>query len=649
MTTITDRLRGLTAAVAIKAPVATVATSNLTLSGEQTVSTVACVTGDRVLATAQTSSVDNGIWVVSTGAWSRATDFNGSTDVRKGTVVLVADGTSWRITTSDPITIGTSSLTFTERTSAIGESVITAIKAPVRVVSTGNLTLSGTQTVNGVALVAGDRILVNAQTTATQNGIYIVASGAWTRATDFDESTEIQQGTKVSTTDGAWWRMTTADPVTIGSSNISFSVESTVITVADIGALLWPTLGTETGVVYEYYPYYDVRRYGAIADDTLESGTTAATTDNATAFNNAWASMKSVGGTLTVPPGKYYLNATWLLDVDLTLPHNYRIQAEGATIRNGSSVTGFAVQVYGSFNYHGVKIYGLHINHRNNSTAAGAVQLKGATGCRIEDVAVEMYSNAATWTAFELAAITPGTGSTHSFWNVLDGCSTRLRSGSDGGGAYSYCGINLKGQANATKIQNCRLSHVTHGIRMETDGVVQGFANGVNITANDIEGVTNGITLNTASPATIMPTGLRVRDNRLESMTTFFNVTGAAITDHSHPPILRDNYTNVGSITNYLVNANNQRFRIDEPSYYGATAMNNEVGGPNNYRVICEGVGKNFRIMNESSQSSYAGAHLILGGYHVWINDPTGGTGKLRMKWGVPTSDTDGTVVGTQT
>ena len=657
--TMTDRLTGITTSVAVKAPVAAVATSNITLSGEKTVSLVACVTGDRVLATAQTSSVDNGIWVVSTGAWSRAVDFNGAIDVRKGTVILVADGTSYRLSTADPITIGTSSLTFVERTTVVGETSVTAIKAPVRVVSTGNLTLSGTQTVGGVALVAGDRILVNAQTTATQNGIYVVSASAWTRATDFDESSDVQKGTKVSTTDGAWWRLTTADPITIGSSNISFSVESTVITAADIGALLWPTLGTETGVVYEYYPYGDVRRFGALADDTLESGTTAATTNNATAFNNAWASIKSTGGSIYVPPGKYYLNATWLLDVDLTLPHNYRIEAEGAVIRNGTGVTGFAVQVYGSFNYNGVKIFGLHVNHRNNATAAGAVQLKGASGCRLEDVSVELYSNAATWTAFELAAITPGIGDTHSFWNILDGCSTRLRSGADGGGAYSYCGINLKGQANATKIQNCRLSSVTHGIRMETDGVTQGFANGVNILANDFEGLTNALTIFTTPPSGFSassrdagtaygPTGLRFENNRLESMTTVINFNGTVCRDHSHPPIISHNYHS-NDITNYVVNANNQRIRVLEHSQYGFTATNNEVGGPTSFVVLCDGTGKNLRVMDDDSKSDYDRAHLIIGGYHLWINDPDGGTGKLRMKWGAPTSATDGTVVGTQT
>lgn len=653
MSTYTDRLQGLTTTAAIKPPVAAVAIANLTLSGEQTVNGVACVSGDRVLATAQTSGVDNGIWVVSTGAWTRATDFNSGTEVRKGTVVLIADGTSWRVTTANPITVGTTSIAFTERTSSIGESVITAIKAPVRVVSTGNLTLSGTQTVGGVALVAGDRILVNAQTTATQNGIYVVSASAWTRATDFDESSEIQKGTKVSTTDGAWWRLTTADPITIGTSSISFSVESTVITAADIGALLWPTLGTETGVVYEYYPYGDVRRYGAVADDTLESGTTAATTDNATAFNNAWASIKSTGGKITVPPGKYYLNATWLMDVDLTLPFQYFVEAYGATIRNGSSVTGFAVKIYKSFNMFGVHIAGLSINHRNNATVAGGVQLMGASNAYLQKIAIEVYSNAATYTGFELAPYTVGNGDTHSFWSVLEQCSIRKRAGTDGGdGVYSYCGINLKGQANATVIRNCRIASVTHAIRMETDGTVQGFANGVVIRDNAIEGVTNAITINTASPATVMPTGLRVNGNRFESGTTFLNITGAAISDHSFPPILRDNYLDT-SVTQYLVNANNQQLRIDEPSHYGATAINNMVGGPNNYRVYCDATAKNFRISGLTStradKSDWDYAHLVLGGYHIWVNDPDGGTGKLRIKWGAPTSATDGTVVGTQT
>lgn len=55
------------------------------------------------------------------------------------------------------------------------------VKKTVRVATTANITLSGTQTVDGVALVSGDRILVKNQTTASQNGIYIVLAGAWSR------------------------------------------------------------------------------------------------------------------------------------------------------------------------------------------------------------------------------------------------------------------------------------------------------------------------------------------------------------------------------------------------------------------------------------------------------------------------------------
>jgi len=60
-------------------------------------------------------------------------------------------------------------------------------KQAVRAATTTNIaSLSGILTVDNVTLVAGNRVLVKDQTTASQNGIYVVASGAWTRATDAD-------------------------------------------------------------------------------------------------------------------------------------------------------------------------------------------------------------------------------------------------------------------------------------------------------------------------------------------------------------------------------------------------------------------------------------------------------------------------------
>lgn len=64
-------------------------------------------------------------------------------------------------------------------------------KTPVEVATTGNITLSGTQTIDTYAAVVGNRVLVWNQTTPSQNGIYVVAAGAWSRATDTDTWAEL--------------------------------------------------------------------------------------------------------------------------------------------------------------------------------------------------------------------------------------------------------------------------------------------------------------------------------------------------------------------------------------------------------------------------------------------------------------------------
>lgn len=65
-------------------------------------------------------------------------------------------------------------------------------KASVKAASTANIaSLSGTMTIDGIALVAGDRVLVKDQTTTAQNGIYIVAATAWARSDDMSIWSEI--------------------------------------------------------------------------------------------------------------------------------------------------------------------------------------------------------------------------------------------------------------------------------------------------------------------------------------------------------------------------------------------------------------------------------------------------------------------------
>ena len=70
-------------------------------------------------------------------------------------------------------------------------------KAPVQVATTANITLSGEQTVNTVALLEGNRCLVKDQTDPVENGIYTVEQSAWQRAGDFDGSRDVVLGTMI--------------------------------------------------------------------------------------------------------------------------------------------------------------------------------------------------------------------------------------------------------------------------------------------------------------------------------------------------------------------------------------------------------------------------------------------------------------------
>lgn len=111
----TDRLVGLVGGLAIKAPCRAVGTANVVLSAEQTVGGVALITGDRVLLIGQTDATANGIYVVDTGSWSRAPDFDGAYDVISGTLVPVFTGalySQYVLSNVGTITIGTAALTF---------------------------------------------------------------------------------------------------------------------------------------------------------------------------------------------------------------------------------------------------------------------------------------------------------------------------------------------------------------------------------------------------------------------------------------------------------------------------------------------------------------------------------------------------------
>jgi hypothetical protein len=101
-------------------------------------------------------------------------------------------------------------------------------KDVVRVASTANVVVAtgGLVSVDGVTTVAGDRVLLKAQTAPAENGIYIAAVGAWTRATDADTEADllnasvfVSAGTVNSDTA---WVMTVNAPITVGTTGLTW-------------------------------------------------------------------------------------------------------------------------------------------------------------------------------------------------------------------------------------------------------------------------------------------------------------------------------------------------------------------------------------------------------------------------------------------
>jgi hypothetical protein len=95
------------------------------------------------------------------------------------------------------------------------------VKANVQTVAVTNITLNGLITVNGYTVQANDRVLVTAQSTATQNGVYLASSGSWARVTPQEENPGsfwyIQQGSSA----GQQWICNNATAVTIGTTAVS--------------------------------------------------------------------------------------------------------------------------------------------------------------------------------------------------------------------------------------------------------------------------------------------------------------------------------------------------------------------------------------------------------------------------------------------
>lgn len=140
-------------------------------------------------------------------------------------------------------------------------------KGTVRIGTTANITLSGAQTIDGVSVIAADRVLVKNQSAAAENGLYLCASGAWTRTTDMDAWTEVP-GAMVSIQEGS----TLADTIWICTANLGGTLNTTAITWTNPFSGIGLSI---TNFVFDETPSGTIN--GSNADFTIANTPTAST------------------------------------------------------------------------------------------------------------------------------------------------------------------------------------------------------------------------------------------------------------------------------------------------------------------------------------------------------------------------------------
>jgi hypothetical protein len=208
--------------------------------------------------------------------------------------------------------------------------------ANCRVATTTNGTLATAyengDTIDGVTLATGDRILIKNQTTQSENGIYTVnASGAPTRATDYDEDSEVIRGTFTYITEGddnasTQWVMYSDSPQ-VGTDQILFTFQPGI-------TVNFVNLGTGEGVFYQQSEL-DIELKSILAGDNIQVSSSA---DEITIAGPTWT-KETPSGLVNGSNTSYTLSNTPIANsLDLVL--NTRVLTEGVDyILSGTTIT----------------------------------------------------------------------------------------------------------------------------------------------------------------------------------------------------------------------------------------------------------------------------------------------------------------------
>lgn len=218
-----------------------------------------------------------------------------------------------------------------------------AVKGPCKVASAANIALSGTAAVNGVAVTAGNRVLVRAQTNPVDNGIYVVASGAWSRANDCNGAGDVTQGTLVYVWDGTpgWYYLTTENPVP-GSTALDWSFETWQANVEYIGGASAGSGAATAEVTATVTAEFSASGSGSAAMEALNgsSGYSAGVSAGDAVGTATVTAVMSAAGSATVVGVVLGANPLWIFSsFDITSDvERYSLDVDSATSHTSLSV-----------------------------------------------------------------------------------------------------------------------------------------------------------------------------------------------------------------------------------------------------------------------------------------------------------------------
>lgn len=168
-------------------------------------------------------------------------------------------------------------------------------KPSVRLVATTNRATTGLAAIDGVTPVAGERILLTANTTASENGPWIAAAGAWSRPAGETVTAQsfwmVEEGT---TYGGSQWKVNTPDPITLGVTNLTINQWGASGTVYTGTTNRITVTGGTIDIAATYVGQTSITTLGTVTTGTW-TATDIAVADGGTGASNAAGAKTNLG------------------------------------------------------------------------------------------------------------------------------------------------------------------------------------------------------------------------------------------------------------------------------------------------------------------------------------------------------------------